>query len=140
MRGEGPIATKRCSFIKAGGERCKRIATEGYTYCYSHDPERSSERSRNASKAGRIGGNGRSGLDDTAQAKRYVKGLVSQLLSGDLQREIATACFMGLNTLARLVELERRIRETDELEARIEALEVRQRLEAGGNRRSWHHR
>jgi hypothetical protein len=46
-----------------------------------------------------------------------------------LQREIATACFMGLNTLARLVELERRIRETDELEARIEALEQRELMQ-----------
>jgi hypothetical protein len=55
---------------------------------------------------------------------------VSQLLKGQVQREIATACFMGLNTLARYVELERRIHETQELEERIVMLEQRDRARA----------
>jgi hypothetical protein len=43
---------------------------------------------------------------------------------------------MGINTLARLVELERRIREADEIEERLEALEQREaaRKTSYGNR------
>jgi hypothetical protein len=131
---------RRCQALKGDGTRCKARAMEGSTWCFNHDPAKAQERSANARKGGRTGGRGRGGLDETTQAKKYIRGLVVQLLNGGVQREVATACFMGLNVLARYVELERRIRESDELEARIEALEVRQRLEAGGNRRSWHHR
>jgi hypothetical protein len=123
------MATSRCSAIKAGGERCQRIVSQGSEYCYSHDPNRSEERSRHASRAGRRGGNGRGGLDDTAQAIRHCKGLVGRLMSGDVERSVATACFSGLHCLARLLELQRSLHETDELEARIEALERRQRTE-----------
>jgi hypothetical protein len=141
MRGEGPIATKRCSFIKAGGERCKGIATGGATLCYAHDPAYAAQRSANARKAGKVGGNGRSSpTSDVTEARAYTKGLISRLLKGDLPRDIAATAFMGINTLIRVIEMERRIKETDELEVRIEALEARQRLEAGRNWRSWHHR
>jgi hypothetical protein len=123
------MATSRCAAIKAGGERCQRIATRGSEYCYSHDPNRSEQRSAIASRAGKRGGNGRGGLDDTAQAIRHTKGLVGRLMSGDVDRSVATGCFMGLNTLARLLELQRSLHETQELEARIVALERRQRVE-----------
>ena len=102
----------RCAFIKAGGERCKGIATAGATLCYSHDPARADERSRNARKAGRAGGNGRSsGLSETAEARRWIKSLVAELLEGKVERDVATAAFMGLNTLGRFIELERKLEE-----------------------------
>lgn len=123
------MATSRCSAIKAGGERCQRIATRGSEYCYSHDPNRSEQRSRIASRAGKRGGNGRGGIDDTAQAIRHTKSLVARLLEDTVERSTATACFMGLNTLARLLELQRSLHETQELEARIAMLEQRARAE-----------
>lgn|GEM_PF-3948483 len=36
---------------------------------------------------------------------------------------MATACFMGLNVLARYIELERKIREQDEVLDRMERIE-----------------
>jgi hypothetical protein len=114
----------RCAAITKGGERCKGVATGGATHCYAHDPARAEERSRNARRAGRVGGNGRpGGLSETAEAKRYIRGLVAKLLKGELARETATACFMGLNVLARYIELERKIREQEELVERLESLE-----------------
>ncbi len=114
----------RCAFIKPGGERCKGIATAGATLCYSHDPARAEERSRNARKAGRAGGNGRSsGLSETAEAKRWIKDLVAKLLRGEAERDVATACFMGLNVLARYIEVERRLKEQEELVERMDAIE-----------------
>jgi hypothetical protein len=130
------VATGRCTYIKAGGERCKGIASGGATLCYSHDPARAEERKRHASRAGRAGGNGRpGGLSETAEAKRYIRGLVAKLLKGELARETATACFMGLNVLARYIELERKIAEQDEILERLEALEAEQ---PEGGYRAWH--
>ncbi len=129
----------RCSFIKAGGERCRGTATGGAGLCYAHDPARAEERSRNARKAGRTGGNGRpSGLSETGEAKRWIRALVSRLLQGTVERDTATAAFMGLNVLARYIDLERRIREQDEIEERLAALEELQPDNTGGGYRAWH--
>ncbi len=129
----------RCSFIKAGGERCRGTATGGAAYCYGHDPDRAEERSRNAKKAGRAGGNGRpSGLSETSEAKSWIRALVAQLLQGTVERDTATAAFMGLNVLARYIELERRLIEQDEVLTRLEALEEQQPDNTGGGYRNWH--
>jgi hypothetical protein len=135
------VANRRCSFIKAGGERCRGTATGGADLCYAHDPARAEERSRNARKAGRAGGNGRSsGLSETPEAKRWIRALVSRLLKGEVERDVATAAFMGLGTLARYIELERKIREQDEVLERLEALEAleEQPDNTGGGYRNWH--
>jgi len=49
---------------------------------------------------------------------------------------VATACFMGLNVLARYIELERKIREQDEVLERLEALE--EQPDNTGGYRQWH--
>ena len=53
-----------------------------------------------------------------------------------MPRDIATAAFQGLNTLARLVEVERKVREQEEVLARLEALEEAEATNGGGT--SWH--
>lgn len=126
----------RCAFIKAGGERCKGIATAGATYCYAHDPTRAAERARNASKGGRTGGNGRGGGDEVVEAKKYTRGIIAKLLSGAIDRGDATAAFMGLNTLARYIDLERKIHEQDELEERLAEVE-RIAAQHDGRGRTW---
>ena len=122
----------RCAAITQAGGRCKAVATEG-SYCWNHAPETVEARKQRASRGGRAGGNGRtSGLSETAEAKRYIRGLVSKLLKGEVGRDTATASFMGLNVLARFLELERRIREQDEVLERIEALEDLEEQRRGG--------
>src|SRR5215218_5696430 len=117
----------RCAAITRAGGRCKAEATHG-SYCWNHAPEFAEARKQRARKGGARGGNGRSsGLSETAEAKKYIRALVTKLLNGSIQRDVATAAFMGLNVLARYIELERRIKETEELEARIAALEDEQR-------------
>ena len=131
------MANRRCSFIKAGGERCKGTATRGATFCYAHNPARAQERQRNASKAGKAGGNGRpSGTSELVEAKGWVKGLISKMLRGEVERDVAGTAFMGINTLARLISIEHKLKETEELEERIEALEQMESGGAGGSR-SW---
>lgn len=126
-----------CAAITRAGERCKAEATQG-SYCWNHAPEKAEARKQRARRGGRSGGNGRSsGLSETAEAKRWIRGLVSRLLKGEVERDVATAAFMGLGTLARYIELERKIREQDEVLERLEALEALE--EQPGNRggRAW---
>jgi hypothetical protein len=55
-------------------------------------------------------------------------------------RDVATAAFMGLNTLGRFIELERKIREQEEIIERIELLEAAQdsvSSREGGEPRRW---
>jgi len=128
----------RCAAITRAGGRCKSVATEG-SYCWNHAPETVEARKQRASRGGKTGGNGRSsGLSETTEAKRWIKALVAQLLKGEVERETATAAFMGLNVLARYIDLERRIREQDEIEERLAALEELQPDNTGGGYRNWH--
>lgn len=116
----------RCAAITKAGERCKAEATHG-SYCWNHAPETAEARKQRARKAGRTGGNGRSsGLSETAEAKRWIRDLVAKAITGDVDRGVATAAFMGLNVLARYIELEKRIREQEEILERIAALEAEQ--------------
>ena len=127
----------RCAGITRAGGRCRSVATEG-SFCWNHAPETAEARKQRASRGGRAGGNGRSsGLSETAEAKRYIRALVSKLLKGEVERDVATAAFMGLGTLARYIELERKIREQDEVLERLEALEELQPDNAGGYK-NWH--
>jgi len=116
----------RCPAIKANGERCKGDAIPGADWCYSHDPDRAEERRRTASRGGKSGGGGRSS-GELAEIKALLSELTSRVLGGEgveaLETGRAAVANQLVNTRLRAVELERRIRESDELEARIEELE-----------------
>jgi hypothetical protein len=59
--------------------------------------------------------------------------VVDAVLDGSKDRGRAAVAIQGLNALRGALELERRIKDTEELEARIEALEAR--TDSGGGRR-----
>jgi hypothetical protein len=108
----------RCAGIKRDGGRCTAIVRPSQTHCYQHDPKRAQERQRNASKGGRSKGN-----TEIADLKKQLRELAADVLCGKVERADAAVVNQILNTRARLIELERKIREQDELEERLEALE-----------------
>jgi serine/threonine protein kinase HipA of HipAB toxin-antitoxin module len=59
---------------------------------------------------------------EIAELKAQLKKLAADVLSGEVERGAATAVNQIINSQARL--LERKIKETEELEARLEALEA----------------
>jgi septal ring factor EnvC (AmiA/AmiB activator) len=109
----------RCAGKKEDGSTCERIVGASQSFCYSHDPERASERRRNAARGGRSKASA-----EIAGLKGQLKKLAAGVLSGEVERGAATAVNQIINSQARLLELERKIKETEELEARLEALEV----------------
>jgi hypothetical protein len=108
----------QCAGIKRDGGRCTVVVGPGATHCYSHDPGRAEERKRNASRGGKSKGN-----SEISDLKAQLRKLAADVLSGEVGRSEAAVVNQILNTRARLIELERKIREQEELETRLEALE-----------------
>jgi septal ring factor EnvC (AmiA/AmiB activator) len=108
----------QCAGIKRDGGRCTVVVGPSQTHCYQHDPARSQERKRNASRGGRSKGNQR-----LAKLDKQLEDLAADTLADKVERGVAAVVNQIINTRARLIELERKIKETEELEARLEALE-----------------
>jgi len=111
-----------CSGIRADGGRCKAQATRSSSFCIGHDPDRVDDRRRRASKGGKRGGRGRPQAE-LADIKRRLLQLTDSVLEGSQDRANAAVAGQLLNTLIRCCGLELRVREVDELEARMEELE-----------------
>jgi len=109
----------QCAGIKRDGGRCAVIVAPSESYCYHHAPERAEERKRNASRGGKSKGGGL----EIADLKGQLRKLAADVLSGEVGRSEAAVVNQIINTRARLIELERRIKEQEELEARMQALE-----------------
>ena len=88
------------------------------THCYQHDPARASERQRNASKGGRSKNNPK-----LTRLDRQLEDLASDALEGKVERGVAAVVNQIINTRVRLLEVERKIKEQEELEERLTALE-----------------
>jgi hypothetical protein len=115
----------RCAGIKRDGGRCTAVVGASQEYCYAHDPERAEERRRNASRAARAKPN-----RELQAVKALLEDLTEQVLAGELVTGPAAVANQLINTRLRAIEQERKIKETEDLEARIEALERTQ--EKGG--------
>ena len=112
----------RCRGEKPDRTPCERIVPASREYCYSHDPERGEERRRNASKAARSKPSA-----DLREIKTLLKDLTDRVLGKEDTEALGTGpasvANQLINTRLRAVELERKAREVDELEARLEELE-----------------
>jgi hypothetical protein len=108
----------RCAGTKRDGGRCTTIVKPPQTHCYQHDPARAGERSRNASKAART-----KPSREIGDLKKRIGEVVEAVLDGTQDRGRAAVAIQGFNSLRGVLELERKVRELDDLEARIEQLE-----------------
>jgi hypothetical protein len=104
------------------GERCKGVAIDSSGLCYAHSPSTEEKRRRAASKGGKRGGRGR-GNGDLRDVKAWLLRLASDVEGGKLEAKDGTAVSQILNIWLRGLETERKIKESEELEERLEALE-----------------
>jgi hypothetical protein len=98
----------------------------GESYCYVHHPDYREQRRQAASKGGKRGGRGR-GNADLREVKALLRELTGRVLDGEVPSGIGAVVNQLLNTRLRAVEVERRIREVEELEERLTRLEERYR-------------
>jgi hypothetical protein len=78
----------------------------------------------------RRGGKAR-GAGELAEIKSEIRSVIRSVQSEKLDRGVGAVVFQGYNTLLRAVEVERKVRELDELEERIAAMEGRVHRYAG---------
>jgi hypothetical protein len=107
-----------CPGLKRDGGRCTVVVSGPNDYCYQHDPARAQERKRNASKAARS-----KPSRELASIKARLEELTEDVLAGELETGRAAVANQLINTRLRAIELERKIKEADELEERIRRLE-----------------
>ncbi len=119
----------RCRATKANGEPCRGTATGPHGLCWAHAPENAEQRRRGASRGGKAKAN-----RELPGIKAQLQDLVQSVLAGDVETGRAAVANQLLNTRLRAVELGRKIKETDELEARLEALEQADERRKGGQR------
>lgn len=92
----------------------------GSDLCAAHHPDYQSQRRAGARRGGKA-----QGTAELAEIKSELATLYADTLSGELDRGRAAVCAQIQNVRLRAVEVERKVRELDELEERLEALESR---------------
>ena len=117
---------KKCDAIKQDGGRCERLVGQSQSYCYSHDPNRAEERHQAASKAAKAKNAGSELVEIKARLKEIAEGVIE----GTLQTGQGSVVSQIYGVLLRAIEQERKIKELDELEERLAALE---HLQVGGH-------
>jgi hypothetical protein len=119
-----------CAGTKRDGSQCTASVEPPQRYCWWHDPDNAEERRRAASKAGKSRPS-----RELPAIKAQLQDLTEQVLAGGLETGRAAVANQFINTRLRAIEQERKNRETDQLEARIEALERTHEREKGA--RPW---
>ncbi len=112
-----------CSAIKANGERCRGLAKAGSDYCPAHDPARSEARSRSASRAAKS-----KPSSELKGIKQEIRDVIEAVRTEELDKGVGAVCGQLYNTLIRAVSVELKVREVEELEQRVQALEERRRV------------
>lgn len=107
-----------CDGSKPDGSPCGRTVGASQRYCFAHDPARAEARRRNASKAARS-----KPSRELAKLKGKLSDLYADVREGRLDPKVGAVVNQILNTSVRVVNLERDLRDQDELAARIEELE-----------------
>ncbi len=119
-----------CSGITRSGERCKGVAIDGSGLCYSHSPDHADARRRSARKGGKRGGRGRP-VVEISDIKHRLEELAEDVLEGKVDRGNAAVAGQLLNYALRAVSVGLKAREAEEIEGRLEELEVAMEKQKG---------
>jgi hypothetical protein len=108
----------RCQGTKQDGSPCTVMVLGSNTYCWHHDPANAAKRKRTARKAGKS-----KPSRELQEVKGQLQRLVDRIDEGTIERADAAVMGQLLNYLVRTVQVEIQVRESQELEERIEAIE-----------------
>ncbi len=108
----------QCRGFKPNGGQCTLTVEPPNAYCWHHAPERAETRKRAAAKGGR----GRV-AGDVKDLRLQLQHLTEWVISGDLETARGAVANQLITTQIKLLEYERKVKELDELEARLEQLE-----------------
>ncbi len=109
----------RCSGVKPDGSPCERIVNGKQQFCFAHDPSKSVARQRIAARGGRA-----RGTSEIAAIKAQLETMIEDVMSGKADKSRAAVAGQLVNARLRAIALELQIREAEEFESRIAALEA----------------
>jgi hypothetical protein len=122
--------SRQCSGITREGGRCARSVDGPNGLCWLHDPTRSQDRRRAASKAGRS-----KPSREIVSIKQRLSDLADDVLAGRVERGDGAVVSQILNVYLRAVSVEMKVKEVEEIEGRLEELEsALARQNQGGDR------
>ena len=122
----------RCGGSKRDGTPCTVTVEEGQTYCWWHDPANAQERRRAASRGGKA-----KASPLVKQLHELLADLTERVVDGTLVPYRGAVAAQLINTRLRAVELERKIKETEEIVERLERLERNRGGRGGGGASGW---
>jgi len=108
-----------CAGTKRNGEGCTATVEPPLRYCWWHDPANAKKRHRAASKGGR----GKTSKV-TKGLHELLEDLANRVIEGTLETSRGAVANQLIGTRIRLLEYERRLKEQEELEGRLEELEA----------------
>ena len=107
-----------CGGTTRDGRQCTATVEPPNAYCWWHDPANATQRKRAAAKGGKSKPN-----REIRGYKQEVRDLIAAVENGDQDRADAAVILQGFRLLKDFAELERKVKETDELADRLEELE-----------------
>jgi hypothetical protein len=110
---------QKCAAIAGSGKPCKGLVRAGNDFCPAHDPARAEARSKAAAKACRTKYGG-----ELSEVKAQLRELADDVVSGKLDKGKGSVAAQIIGVFARVVEVERKVREQQELTERLENLET----------------
>ncbi len=117
----------RCAGLKRDGSQCTATVEPPQSYCWWHDPANADKRRAAARRGGKAKAN-----REIANLKKQLEDLADDVLEGGVDRAAAIVVNQIINTRARLIELERKVKEQDEVLQRLEALEAQRGVRRWG--------
>ena len=110
--------TDKCRGVKRDGSQCTVSVNPPQTYCWWHAPENSAKRQKAAARGGKARAS-RVGKELHA----LLEDLTERVIDGELETSRGAVANQLIGTRIRLFDYERRLKELEELEARLEAVE-----------------
>jgi hypothetical protein len=117
-----------CTATKRDGSPCTLPSCGSDGLCWAHDPKNAERRRRGQSRGGKS-----KPTKELVSIKQRLSVLADDVLEGSVDRGVAAVASQILNVYLRAIELERKVKEQEEILDRIEALE--QSAEAKGGSR-----
>jgi hypothetical protein len=119
-----------CGGTKRDGSPCTATVEPPQRFCWWHDPANAQQRRRAASKAGKS-----KPSRELVGIKHRLSDLADDVLEEKVDKGVAAVASQVLNVYLRVVSMEMKLREVEELERRMEELEAL--VAARKERTSW---
>ena len=122
----------KCTFTKRNGDECRGVAVGPLGGCYQHDPSYELDRKRDAQRNGKRGGRGRPnpGTADLHRLQSRFEDLAEKVLAGTVDRADAAVAAQCLNGARSCIAASAKLREIEDFEKRLDALEKRRGMGA----------